>query len=81
MTHHPFPDDLVCAQEAWTRTYEELARPHTPGGAGATTLRRRLIRLSASVWFHPYWARPRPGAGRAELLDQARARDRERAAA
>ncbi|MER5312624.1 hypothetical protein ABT034_33145 [Streptomyces sp. NPDC002773] len=82
MTHH-FPDDLVCAQEAWTRTYEELARPRTPSGAGNTALRRRLIRLSATVWFHPYWARPRPGAGRAELLDHARSqgRDRERATA
>ncbi|MGW8768258.1 hypothetical protein ACWGN5_37930 [Streptomyces sp. NPDC055815] len=61
MTHRPFPDDLVTAQEAWTRTYEELARPRTPGTAGTTTLRRRLIRLSVRLWWHPYWATPSGG--------------------
>ncbi|MEV7568704.1 hypothetical protein [Streptomyces tanashiensis] len=81
MRHQPFPDDLVLAQEAWTRTYAELARPRTPGAAGVTVLRRRLIRLSVQVYFHPYWARPRPTAGRADLLRQVRDRQRDRGAA
>ncbi|MEU9297931.1 hypothetical protein [Streptomyces sp. NPDC048266] len=68
MRHARFPDDLVSAQAAWTRTYEELARPRPRGSAGTTTLRRRLIRLSARVYFHPYWTRSQPGAGRADLL-------------
>ncbi|MFK0230854.1 hypothetical protein ACIQUL_34375 [Streptomyces sp. NPDC090303] len=78
MMNHPFPDDLVSAQEAWTRTYAALARPRTPGTAGTTVLRRRLIRLSAAVYFHPYWSRPRPAAGRADLLRQVRERQRAR---
>ncbi|MER5966796.1 hypothetical protein [Streptomyces sp. NPDC002057] len=73
MRHLPFPDDLVRAQAAWTRTYEDLARPHTPGTAGVTALRRRLIRLSAAVYYHPYWAQSRPASGRPELVLQARA--------
>ncbi|MEV4949204.1 hypothetical protein [Streptomyces sp. NPDC053755] len=79
MRHHPFPHDLVTAQRSWSETYEELA------GAGAprpTVLRRRLLRLSAEVYFHPYWKHPRPTAGRAELLDLVRAeRERVRGAA
>lgn len=81
MRHHPFPDDLVTAQEAWTHTYEELARPHP---TDITTLRRRLIHLSVKVYFHPFWTRhAEPSAGRADLLHHVRAgqRDREEAAA
>lgn len=47
---HPFPIDLVRAQQEWSSTYHELAeRP------GCTELRRRLYRLSTAVLFHPYW--------------------------
>ncbi|MFD9240655.1 hypothetical protein ACFV0D_01705 [Streptomyces sp. NPDC059556] len=69
MRFHPFPDDLVTAQRSWTATYEELARPAT---TRTTLLRRRLLHLSAQVHFHPYWAHPRPAAGRAELRELVR---------
>ncbi|MEU0895256.1 hypothetical protein [Streptomyces massasporeus] len=50
-----FPDDLVRAQQEWSATYRQLAdRP------GRTELRRRLLRLSAQAFFHPYWQRRRP---------------------
>ncbi|MFF8402585.1 hypothetical protein ACF1AB_36325 [Streptomyces sp. NPDC014846] len=45
----PIPDDLAHAQEEWHATYRQLAvHPRT-------ALRRRLIRLSSQVLFHPYW--------------------------
>ncbi|GGU11277.1 hypothetical protein [Streptomyces lateritius] len=72
MRHHPFPDDLVTAQRSWAATYEELART---GTARTTALRRRLLRLSGRVYFHPYWDQPRPTAGRPELAELARAED------
>ncbi|MDQ0581649.1 hypothetical protein [Streptomyces rishiriensis] len=51
-----FPDDLVRTQQEWRATYRQLAaRP------GRTELRRRLHRLSAQVFFHPYWQQRRPG--------------------
>ncbi|MFF3843469.1 hypothetical protein [Streptomyces sp. NPDC001930] len=81
MRHHPFPDDLVTAQEAWTRTYQELARPHPTGD---TALRRRLIRLSVQLYFHPFWTRQaHPSASRGDLLHRVRAgrHDREDTAA
>ncbi|WP_406008205.1 hypothetical protein OG440_20265 [Streptomyces sp. NBC_00637] len=50
-----FPDDLVQAQQEWCATYRQLAaRP------GRTELRRRLLRLSTQVFFHPYWQQGRP---------------------
>ncbi|MGV9571547.1 hypothetical protein ACWDRX_19135 [Streptomyces nigra] len=53
-----FPDDLVRAQQEWSATYRQLAeRP------GRTELRRRLYRLSAEVFFHPYWRHRRPSPG------------------
>ncbi|MFF8610992.1 hypothetical protein ACF06X_34370 [Streptomyces sp. NPDC015346] len=70
MRHDPFPDDLVAAQRSWAATYEELARP---GTTRSTVLRRRLIRLSGQVYFHPSWDQPRPGAGRPELAQLIRA--------
>ncbi|MEU7036765.1 hypothetical protein ABZ958_24210 [Streptomyces sp. NPDC046237] len=70
MRHHAFPDDLVSAQRSWAATYEALSRP---GATATTRLRRRLLRLSTSVYFHPYWTRPRPAAGRAELAGLVRA--------
>ncbi|MFD3998907.1 hypothetical protein [Streptomyces sp. NPDC058583] len=81
MRHHPFPDDLVTIQEAWTRTYEELACPHP---TGVTDLRRRLIRLSVQVYFHPFWTlQAHPSTGRADLMHRVRAgqHDREETAA
>ncbi|MER5312945.1 hypothetical protein ABT034_34815 [Streptomyces sp. NPDC002773] len=69
------------SSRSWTG--RRSRRPGPGGGRdqGAASPVRRLVRLSAEVWFHPYWARPRPGAGRAELLDQARAQHREKASA
>ncbi|MFF9908962.1 hypothetical protein [Streptomyces sp. NPDC013457] len=78
MRHAPFPDDLVAAQRSWVHTYEALAQPDV---RRTTALRRRLVRLSADVYFHPYWAHPRPAAGRADLLDLVRRAERERAGA
>lgn len=49
--------------------YAELARP----GMARTTVLRRLLRLSAAVYFHPYWVTPAPTAGRAELPGLVRA--------
>ncbi|MFF4030838.1 hypothetical protein ACFYZ2_13920 [Streptomyces sviceus] len=50
-----FPDDLARAQREWSATYRQLAeRP------GRTELRRRLHRLSAQLFFHPYWQQRRP---------------------
>ncbi|MEU2119822.1 hypothetical protein ABZ567_30235 [Streptomyces sp. NPDC016459] len=61
-----------------SRAHQSLVKlARNPKGAGHTALRRRLIRLFAEIRFHPYWARPRPGAGRVELLGQARALHRE----
>ncbi|MFE5940561.1 hypothetical protein ACFQ69_35010 [Streptomyces sp. NPDC056470] len=79
MRFHPFPDDLVATQRSWAVTYEALARP---GTTATTRLRRRLLHLSTAVYVHPYWARPRPTAGRAELAALVRAeRERSRSAA
>lgn len=75
MSARPFPDDLVHTQHAWNATYQALAacRP-----ADNTLLRRRLLRLSVHLYWHPYLvsrpaARPAlratvdtvPGGGRA----------------
>jgi hypothetical protein len=60
-----FPDDLVQTQAAWNATYAALAAPHR---RDITALRRRLLRLSVRLWWHPYWdtARSAPAA-RTEL--------------
>lgn len=63
MESFPFPDDLLRAQQAWHAAYRELAAPrprHT------TVLRRRLLKLSVRIQWHPFWATlpaafPRPG--------------------
>ncbi|MFF7331818.1 hypothetical protein [Streptomyces sp. NPDC008150] len=47
-----FPDDLVRIQHAWNTTYRALAA-HRP--QEAATLRRRLLRLSVRLWWHPFW--------------------------
>ncbi|MCX4531022.1 hypothetical protein [Streptomyces sp. NBC_01669] len=67
-----YPDDLMHAQREWHCTYEALAA--LPPTAGATTLRRRLLRLSSRIAQHPHWsARGCPSAARAELRRAARA--------
>ncbi|PZG96163.1 hypothetical protein C1I97_26435 [Streptomyces sp. NTH33] len=67
-----FPDDLVQTQAAWNATYDALAAPRP---SDTTALRRRLLRLSARLWWHPYWdtARSAPAA-RTELRQLTRAR-------
>jgi hypothetical protein len=73
-----FPDDLVQTQAAFNATYDALAAPHR---CDTTALRRRLLRLSVRLWWHPYWetARPAPAA-RTELRQTARTRRATRAA-
>lgn len=44
------PDGLVHTRRAWTATYQALA---TAGPADYTLLRRRLLRLSVRLWWHP----------------------------
>ncbi|AEM83065.1 hypothetical protein [Streptomyces violaceusniger] len=69
-----FPEDLVAAQCAWYRTYRALADPAQSGRT--TALRRRLLALSAQVWWHPYWRKA--GAGhRLALRTHARELERE----
>ncbi|MGW3661328.1 hypothetical protein ACWD6R_39430 [Streptomyces sp. NPDC005151] len=65
-------------QSAWNTTYEALAAPHR---RDTTALRRRLLRLSVQLWWHPHWntARSVPGA-RSELRQLARAQGTARAA-
>ncbi|MFI5824880.1 hypothetical protein ACIA8I_38250 [Streptomyces rishiriensis] len=50
-----FPADLAQAQQEWSATYQQLAER-----SGRTELRLRLYRLSAQLFFHPYWRRPSP---------------------
>ncbi|MGW6015829.1 hypothetical protein [Streptomyces sp. NPDC055210] len=55
----PFPHDLIQLQAAWNRTYAALAAPRPE--VAHTVLRRRLVLLSARLWWHPFWS----GSGRA----------------
>ncbi|MEU6369334.1 hypothetical protein ABZ876_27215 [Streptomyces sp. NPDC046931] len=57
----PIPDDLAQALEEWQATYRRLAA--RPG----TALRRRLLRLSTDVLFHPHWGSGREAAARSVL--------------
>ncbi|MEV8625995.1 hypothetical protein [Streptomyces sp. NPDC051079] len=70
MVHRPFPADLIRTQQAWTATYTALADV----GTGSTTvLRRRLLRLSVALWWHPWWAVSGEGsAARVELRELVR---------
>ncbi|MFG2607645.1 hypothetical protein ACGFT2_29495 [Streptomyces sp. NPDC048514] len=61
------PEDLAHAQEEWHATYRQLAEHQR------TELRRRLIRLSSQVMFHPYW-QDRGTAARAALFTPRRTR-------
>ncbi|GDY70658.1 hypothetical protein SAV31267_001430 [Streptomyces avermitilis] len=40
----------------WSRTYAALAAG--PRSAANTALRRRLLMLSARLWWHPFWSGP-----------------------
>lgn len=65
-----FPEDLVASQRAWDRAYRALAEPARRSG---TTVLRRLIRLSAQIWWHPYWSTPTSApADRVALRGRAR---------
>ncbi|MGW1787176.1 hypothetical protein ACWCQQ_50275 [Streptomyces sp. NPDC002143] len=68
-----FPDDLMRTQHAWNATYRALA---APGPRNVTALRRRLLRLSARLWWHPYWTQAAAPAGREELRRRSRALER-----
>lgn len=73
-----FPDDLVQTQAAWNATYDALAAPRPRDTAA---LRRRLLRLSVRLWWHPYWeTAPSVPAARSELRQLVRARRAVRAA-
>jgi hypothetical protein len=68
-----FPDDLVQTQAAWNTTYDALAAPRPR--RDTTALRRRLMRLSVRLWWHPYWETvPSVPTARSELRQVARAR-------
>ncbi len=65
-----FPDDLVQTQVDWNATYQALAAPRP---RDTTALRRRLLLLSARLWWHPYWGTvPSVPAARSELRQLAR---------
>ena len=65
MDSTPFPHDLVQTQHDWNTTYAALAAPRPPHN---TALRRRLLRLSVRLWWHPYWSTtPSEPAERVEL--------------
>lgn len=74
-----FPDDLVQTQAAWNATYAALATPHPR--LDTATLRRRLLRLSVRLWWHPHWKSvPSVPAARTELRQLARTRGAARVA-
>lgn len=72
MDETAFPDDLMRIQEAWNTTYRALCahRPQQPA-----VLRRRLLRLSVRLWWHPFWAGTAGPAARVELRRAVRARE------
>jgi len=74
-TPTPFPDDLLQTQAAFNATYAASHRRDT------IALRRRLLRLSVRLWWHPYWntAHSVPAA-RTQLRQLARTREAARAA-
>ncbi|MGW1684283.1 hypothetical protein ACWCPO_06970 [Streptomyces albidoflavus] len=73
-----FPDDLVQTQAAWNATYDALAAPRP---RDTSALRRRLLLLSAQLWWHPYWATaPSLPRARSELRRLARTHGVARAA-
>ncbi|MFD3920176.1 hypothetical protein [Streptomyces sp. NPDC058595] len=71
MDTRTLPDDLVQARRAFTATYQDLAAPRP--SQDRTALRRRLLRLSVWIHWHPYWTSPAGPADRARLREAARA--------
>ncbi|GAU70700.1 putative hypothetical protein [Streptomyces sp. NBRC 110611] len=49
----PSYHELLRAQVDWNRTYAALAA--SPSSASTTALRRRLLRLSVQVFWHPFF--------------------------
>ncbi|MEU2281713.1 hypothetical protein ABZ614_07085 [Streptomyces sp. NPDC013178] len=73
-----FPEDLVQTQHACNAADRALAEPRS---CDATALRRRLLRLSARLWWHPYWRTvPSVPTACTQLRELARAREESRAA-
>lgn len=76
-----FPDDLVQTQATWNVTYNALAGPRH---RDTTALRRRLLRLSVRLWWHPHWTTDAAAgsvpAARTELRQIARDRGARRVA-
>ncbi|MFD4860679.1 hypothetical protein [Streptomyces atratus] len=69
---------MVQTQRAWDATYDALAAPRP---RDTTALRRRLLRLSVRLWWHPYWETvPSVPVARSELRQLARSREAVRAA-
>lgn len=68
-----YPHDLLRAQDAWNRAYDELAA--TPQPSNAAALRRRLLTLSSVIFWHPFWKteRGRSPAARVDLRRRVRA--------
>ncbi|MER5853453.1 hypothetical protein ABT126_42720 [Streptomyces sp. NPDC002012] len=63
---------MVQTQHAWNATFAALAAPRP---RDTTALRRRLLRLSVRLWWHPYWETvPSVPTGRSELRQLARTR-------
>ncbi|MEU3843636.1 hypothetical protein AB0E88_26790 [Streptomyces sp. NPDC028635] len=65
----PIPDDLARAVDEWHATYRQLAAQQR------TVLRRRLVKLSGQVLFHPHWDGRRTSAAAALYAAGHRARD------
>ncbi|MEV0982525.1 hypothetical protein [Streptomyces sp. NPDC049915] len=65
----PIPDDLARAVDEWHATYRQLA------AQPRTVLRRRLVKLSGEVLFHPQWHGQRTPAASALYAGGHRARD------
>ncbi|MFC8639833.1 MULTISPECIES: hypothetical protein [Streptomyces] len=80
MATPPIPDDLVQAERERHAAYRALAIFNS---AHNTALRRRLLKLSATVWWHPYWntVPGRASAARMELRTLARKSSRSSRAA
>lgn len=71
-----FPADLMQTQAAWNASCQALAAPRP---RDTTVLRRRLLRLSLRLWWHPYWQTvPWVPAAHAELCGSVRACEAQR---
>nr|WP_245877575.1 hypothetical protein [Streptomyces glaucescens] len=69
---------MVQTRDAWNATCNALAAPHR---RDTTALRRRLLRLSVRLWWHPYGETIRSApAARTELRQMTCTRGATRAA-